>query len=430
MRGGLLDRLERDSVEVSNESNALIARCCDYESSFALVQKHILESHPLLLSEARKKEEGRQRLRAVITQVITTEGLASGKAARDALAETILYEVTGLGPLEPLVQDDEVTEIMVNAWNEIWVERKGILSRHDACFKDSRQLYEVISRAVAPLGRRIDQSMPFVDGRLPDGSRLHACIPPISVRGPVLNIRKFSKKGFSIDDLIGMKSLTNEGGEFLRECVRSKLNLIVAGGTGSGKTSTLNALLSEIARGGERIVTIEDCAELNTRSENLVSLESRPPNIEGRGEITIRTLVRNALRMRPDRIVVGEVRGAETFDMLQAMNTGHPGSMSTVHANGAEDALRRLEGMALLAPEVPERVVAELIPMAIDVIVFQRRFGAGERKITDICLSTKERSPGGRRLTEVFAFRNGVLTAVAETLPSWFGNRAEWVDTK
>lgn len=431
VRGGLLDRLERRgaSQTCTPSVTSSPANSPDYDSALATIQRHILEAHPALLGEARRKEEGRQQLRSAIQQLIAREGLASGKVARDALTETVLNEVTGLGPLEPLLQDDTVTEIMVNGWNEIWIERNGLSSLHECKFRDQRHLLEVISRVVAPLGRRIDQSMPFVDGRLPDGSRLHACIPPVSLRGPIVTIRKFPREGFCIDDLVRLGSVSEECAVFLRMCVSQRFNVIIAGGTGSGKTSTLNALLSDLGGTGERVVTIEDCAEIHARVPNLVSLESRPPNIEGRGEISIRALVRNALRMRPDRLVVGEVRGAEAFDMLQAMNTGHQGSMSTVHANGPADALKRLEGMALCATEVPERVVKELIPSALDIVIFQKRLPSGERKITDVSLVSKDVAEGPRRLIPVFVLRahsgEHVLERSPHPLPSWFSDRCE-----
>ena len=428
MRGGLLERLERNGRQRSPEPGAQVA--AGHQEALRRVQRHILDSHPMLLGEARRREEGRERLRAAIQNVIAAESLVVGKAAREALTEYILNEVTGLGPIEPLVQDEDITEIMVNGCQEVWVETGGKMCRSSACFKDQEQLLEVIARAIAPLGRRIDQSVPFVDGRLPDGSRLHACIPPVSLKGPILSIRKFPKTGFVLDDLVRLRSVGEECAEFLRECVKVRLNIIVAGGTGSGKTSTLNALLSEVKNLGQRVVTIEDCAELNPSVENIVSLESRPANIEGKGEITIRMLVRNALRTRPDRIVIGEVRGAEAFDMLQAMNTGHQGSMSTVHANGSEDALKRLEGMASLAPEVPDRVVRELIPAAVDAVIFQRRLPTGDRKLTAVSLMSKDANVRGPRLIPIFespdAGDHADLVRSPHVLPSWYGERAKW----
>jgi pilus assembly protein CpaF len=350
------------------------------------------------------------------------DNLAAGKSAREALAEDVLNEVTGLGPVEPLMRDEAVTEVMVNGPEEVWIEVDGRLKKAEERFRDTDQLVEVIMRAVAPLGRRIDQSSPFADGRLPDGSRLHACIPPVSLNGPVLCIRKFPRKGFTLSDLVGFGTLTEEARAFLEDSVCGKLNILIAGGTGSGKTSTLNSLLGVLAERNERVVTIEDCAELFPPVANIVALESRPANIEGRGEVTIRTLVRNALRMRPDRLVVGEVRGAEAFDMLQAMNTGHQGSMSTVHANGPEEALKRVEGMALMAPEVPERVVQELVFAAIDVVIFQKRLPSGDRRITSVSLMVKDALPGSPRLTEVFACLPGttVLSRCATRLPPWY----------
>ncbi|MDP2857601.1 MAG: CpaF family protein [Bacillota bacterium] len=431
MRGGLLERLERrgaaagpgspQSPEPDNRAAPLA-----HEEVVRRIQAHILDSHPTLLGPAGRLGDGRRRLKAAIQNYIAADKLATGKSVRETLAEDVLNEVTGLGPIEPLMQDEAITEVMVNGPEEVWIEVDGKLRKAEEKFRDADQLVEVIMRAVAPLGRRIDQSSPFADGRLPDGSRLHACIPPVSLKGPVLCIRKFPRKGFTLGDLVRFGTLTEEAREFLEDSVRNRLNILIAGGTGSGKTSTLNALLGALGEKNERVVTIEDCAELFPPVANIVALESRPANIEGRGEVTIRTLVRNALRMRPDRLVVGEVRGAEAFDMLQAMNTGHQGSMSTVHANGPEEALKRVEGMALMAPEVPERVVQELVFAAIDVVIFQKRLPTGDRRITSISLMVKDASPGSLRLLEVFSSTPGRagLPRCATALPSWYWARA------
>ncbi len=432
VRGGLLERLERHGSPAENRPGASgnvpvdsSAMPLPQEEAVRQVQAHILDSHPTLLGPVGRSGEGRRRLKAAIQNYIAADKLAAGKGARETLCESVLNEVTGLGPIEPLVQDETITEVMVNGPEEVWVEVEGRLRKAGVRFRDTEQVMEVIVRAVAPLGRRIDQSSPFVDGRLADGSRLHACIPPVSLRGPMLCVRKFPRKGFTLEDLVRFSTLSEEARNFLQHCIEGRLNILIAGGTGSGKTSTLNALLGALKDTSERIVTIEDCAELCPPVENVVALESRPANIEGRGEVTIRTLVRNALRMRPDRLVVGEVRGAEAFDMLQAMNTGHPGSMSTVHANGPEEALKRIEGMALMAPEVPERVVHELVPAAIDVVVFQKRLAGGDRKITGISLMQKAAAPGAPRLLEVFAASGAQaeLRRCPTSLPLWYFDR-------
>ena len=303
---------------------------------------------------------------------------------RQKLTEDILNEALGLGPLEELLQDADVSEIMVVGHQRIFVERGGCIERSDYAFSSDASVRAVIERIVSPMGRRIDESSPSVDARLPDGSRVHAIIPPLSLKGPCITIRKFSKEPLTIDDLIGFGSLNQRIARFLGHCVLGRQNMVISGGTGSGKTSLLNVLSSFIPD-GERIVTIEDAAELQLRQEHVVTLQSRPQNVEGSGEVTIRDLVKEALRMRPDRIIVGECRGAEALDMLQAMNTGHDGSLTTAHANNPRDLLRRLEVMTLTAGEgIPSRAIREQIASAIDIIVQQIRFPTGERKITHV----------------------------------------------
>jgi pilus assembly protein CpaF len=300
------------------------------------------------------------------------------------LVRAVVNRVVGLGPLQPLLDDPEVTEIMVNDPEHIFVERNGRLEAADARFHDQADLRHVIDRIVAPIGRRIDESSPLVDARLPDGSRVNAIIPPLAVKGPVLTVRKFSRQPFSLARLVSLHTLSQGMADFLARSVELRHSLLVSGGTGSGKTSTLNALSLCIPT-GERIITIEDAAELQLQHPHLVSLESRPPNIEGEGEVTIRTLVRNALRMRPDRIIVGEVRGGEAFDMLQAMNTGHRGSMTTLHANSAPDALIRLESMVLMAGfDMPLAAIRRMLAGAIEIVVQQDRLTDGRRVVTGI----------------------------------------------
>ena len=284
----MLERLERRGSPAAGQCGVVTAIPEDsgtapmpQEEVVRRVQAHILESHPTLLGPVGRSGDGRRRLKAAIQNYIAADKLAAGKGAREALSESILNEVTGLGPIEPLVQDESVTEVMVNGPEEVWVEVEGKLRKADARFRDTDQLAEIIVRAVAPLGRRIDQSSPFVDGRLADGSRLHACIPPVSLKGPVLCIRKFPRKGFTLEDLVRFGTLSEEANQFLQGCVESRLNILIAGGTGSGKTSTLNALLGTLRDKNERVVTIEDCAELYPPVENVVALESRPANIEG-----------------------------------------------------------------------------------------------------------------------------------------------------
>lgn len=300
------------------------------------------------------------------------------------LINEIVSEISGYGPITPLLEDDTINEVMVNGANQIYVERQGRIELTDIVFRDDDHVMHLIHRIVAPLGKRIDESSPMVDGRLPDGSRFNATIPPISLTGPVLTIRKFSATPLSMSDLIGFGTLSSNMAMFLRACVEGRLNIVVGGGTGSGKTTTLN-VLSSLIPSNERIITIEDAAELSLQQEHVVSLETRPVNVEGKGSITIRDLVINSLRMRPDRIVVGEVRGGEALDMLQAMNTGHDGSLTTAHANSPRDILSRLETMVLMAGmDLPVKAIRDQIASAIDLIVYQARFKDGSRKITAI----------------------------------------------
>ena len=300
------------------------------------------------------------------------------------MLEQITDEIIGLGPLEPLLRDESITEIMVNGPRQVYIERSGKLELTNVVFQNDDHVMRIIDRIIAPIGRRVDESSPMVDARLTDGSRVNAIIPPLSLVGPVVTIRKFAASPFTTDDLIRFGTATADMFDFLRACVEARLNLFVSGGTGSGKTTTLNVLSSFIPN-DERIVTIEDAAELQLRQEHVVTLESRPPNIEGKGAIPIRELVRNALRMRPDRIIVGECRSGEALDMLQAMNTGHDGSMSTGHANSPRDMLSRLETMVLMAGvDLPLRAIREQVASAVDLIVQQSRLKDGTRKIVNI----------------------------------------------
>src|SRR5687767_7816160 len=328
--------------------------------------------------------EVRRQIEEIFSRVIDEEGLALTRAERVRMLEQITDEIIGLGPLEPLLRDDSVSEIMVNGPRQVYIERSGKLELTNVVFQNDDHVMRIIDRIIAPIGRRVDESSPTVDARLTDGSRVNAIIPPLSLVGPVITIRKFAASPFTTDDLIRFGTSTPEMFEFLRACVEARLNIFVSGGTGSGKTTTLNVLSSFIPD-DERIVTIEDAAELQLRQEHVVTLESRPPNIEGKGAIPIRELVRNSLRMRPDRIVVGECRSGEALDMLQAMNTGHDGSLSTGHANTPRDMLSRLETMVLMAGvDLPVRAIREQISSAVDLIVHQSRLKDGTRKITHI----------------------------------------------
>jgi len=303
---------------------------------------------------------------------------------RRRIVREITDDILGYGPLDPLLRDDTVTEVMVNACDRVYIERDGKIERSTASFADNAHLLRIIDKIVSQVGRRIDEASPMVDARLPDGSRVNAIIPPLALKGPTLTIRKFSRDPYTMNDLIAFGSLTSQAAQFLAACVKGKLNVLISGGTGTGKTTTLNAL-SAFVPDDERIVTIEDAAELQLQQDHVITLESRPANIEGQGEIRIRELVRNALRMRPDRIIVGEVRGAETLDMLQAMNTGHEGSLTTIHANTPRDALSRLETLVMTAGvELPHRAIREQIASAFDLLVQIQRLVDGSRRVTHI----------------------------------------------
>ena len=325
--------------------------------------------------------EIKERIREILDRVDTS---MTGREDRENFVVSLFDEVTGLGAIEELLKDTAISEIMVNGHDEIYIEKGGRLFKSEKRFTDDENVMRAIERIVLPLGRRIDASMPYVDARLPDGSRVNAIIPPLSLNGPVLTIRKFSDKKLTAPDLIGYKSVTKEAVEYLKEAVLKRKNILISGGTGSGKTTLLNVLSSFIPE-DERIITVEDSAELKLSQEHVIRLESRPPNIEGRGAVTIRELVKNCLRMRPDRIVVGECRSGETLDMLQAMNTGHDGSMTTVHSNTPRDAISRIEVMVLMSGvELPSRAIREQIKSAVNIIVQQARLKDGSRKITHI----------------------------------------------
>ena len=331
-----------------------------------------------------RTDDVRRTIQDLFEQILAEENIVLSRPERARLFEQIAAEILGFGPLQPLLEDDTITEIMVNGAKNIYIERKGKVHRVPVTFENNDHVMRIIDRIVAPLGRRIDESSPYVDARLPDGSRVNAVIPPISLVGPVLTIRKFSRNPITVEQLVQFGSVTPEAIQFLKACVEARLNIVISGGTGSGKTTLLN-ILSGFIPSDERILTIENAAELQLRQEHVVTLESRPPNIEGRGEITIRALVINALRMRPERIVVGEIRDEAALDMLQAMNTGHDGSMTTLHSNGPRDTLSRLETMTLMAGmDLPSRAIREQIASAVDLICHQERMRDGTRKITNI----------------------------------------------
>jgi len=329
-------------------------------------------------------EEARRVIEPIYNDALVEANLVLNRTERQRLFELILAEILGYGPIQPLLEDDTISEVMVNGPKQIYIERNGKLARVPITFENDDHVLRIIERIVAPLGRRIDESSPMVDGRLPDGSRVNAIIPPLSLVGPCITIRKFAKIPFTVDDLIRNGSLSPEAAKFLEAAVKARLNIVVSGGTGSGKTTLLN-VLSAFIPPDERIITIEDSAELQLKQEHVVRLESRPANIEGKGRVTIRDLVVNALRMRPERIVVGEVRAGEALDMLQAMNTGHDGSLTTAHSNGPRDTLARIETMVMMAGmDLPLKAIRQQIASAIDLIVHAERLRDGSRKVVRI----------------------------------------------
>ncbi len=363
------------------------ASAAAHASNYDIVREHV---HPRLLTEINPgagradDAEVRRALERMFTEVVASLGLPLSRAERNEYYAQILADILGLGPLELLLNDDSITEILINGPDKVFVERAGMLEATDLHFRTNDDLMRIIERIVTPIGRRIDESSPMVDARLADGSRVNIIIPPLSLVGPCLSIRKFAKAVLSPDDLVRKGALTPEIADFLRACVRSRLNVVVSGGTSSGKTTVLN-ILSSFIPDTERILTIEDAAELQLQQEHVVRLEARPANMEGKGAVPIRQLVINALRMRPDRIVVGEVRGGETLDMLQAMNTGHDGSLTTVHSNSARDTLARVETMVLMAGmDLPLRAIREQVASAFDVIVHLERLADGTRKMVQV----------------------------------------------
>jgi pilus assembly protein CpaF len=350
----------------------------------ANVHKKLLNRLNLETLASVDRARAESEIRTLLFELIAEEGTPLSLAEREAILGDIIDEVFGLGPLEPLLRDPGINDILVNTYKQVYVERAGKLERMPAAFQDDKHLMRVIDRIVSAVGRRVDDSSPMVDARLPDGSRVNAIIPPLAVDGPLLSIRRFPAERLKAVDLVNLRALTQPMLDFLEHAVRSRLNILVSGGTGAGKTTLLNVMSSFISD-RERIVTIEDAAELQLHQEHVGRLETRPPNVEGKGAVRQRQLVVNALRMRPDRIIVGEVRGEEALDMLQAMNTGHDGSLTTVHANSPRDALSRIETMiAMGAANLPERAMRQQIAAAIQLVVQQTRLSDGSRKVTAI----------------------------------------------
>jgi pilus assembly protein CpaF len=360
--------------------------------------------------DASERDKIRAHIEELFRSILAEESMVLSRTERQRLFEAIVAEILGFGPIELLLADENVSEVMVNGPKDIFVERKGNLTRANIVFESNEHVMRIIDRIVAPLGRRVDESSPLCDARLPDGSRVNVVIPPIALNGPTITIRKFAEDPLTIEDLIRFGSVTREISEFLRGCVIAALNIVVSGGTGSGKTTLLN-VMSNFIPTGDRIITVENAAELQLQQEHVVTLESRPPNIEGKGEVSIRDLVINCLRMRPERIVVGECRGGEALDMLQAMNTGHDGSLTTLHANTPRDAIARLEVMCLMAGvDLPVRAIREQIASAVDLIVQQMRLRDGSRKVIYI---TEIQGMEGEMVTmsDIFEFEQTGLEA-------------------
>ena len=374
------------------------------------IHRQLIERLDLAALEALEDEaQLTLRIRQAVAELLRGETTPLSQAEREALVEEVVYEVIGLGPIEPFFRDRSVSDILVNGPRDIYVERGGRLERVPGGFRDNAHLLAVIDRIVSRVGRRIDESSPMVDARLPDGSRVNAIIAPLAVDAPVLSIRRFGA-GLGADQLAARGAFTEDMQQFLRACVQARLNILVSGGTGSGKTTLLNAL-SACIPDSERIITIEDAAELRLQQAHVVRLETRPPNAEGRGEVTMRDLVKNALRMRPDRIIIGEVRAGEALDMLQAMNTGHEGSLTTVHANTPRDAIGRLETMVRFAgADLPDRAVREQVASAIDLIVQASRLADGTRRVVSIS-EVGDLTPDGVEVRELFRFRRDGVRA-------------------
>ena len=390
----LLERLGRPAGEPIQQKTIFGRRQAEakednYQELKLAIHRRIVDEmsdqeQQFLASNNHTRAEVEELITSYCQRVLDDNPMNVPRGERARIVADICDEILGLGPIEPLLKDETITEVMINGPKKVFVERKGKLQLTNVQFHDDAHLMTIIERIVSPLGRRIDEASPLVDARLADGSRVNAIVPPLSLIGPCVTIRKFTKNPLSIDNLVGFGTLSEEMAEFLEACVKARLNIMVSGGTGSGKTTTLNVLSSFIPD-QERIVTIEDAAELRLQQQHVVTLESRPANLEGRGAITIRDLVRNSLRMRPDRIIVGEVRSGEALDMLQAMNTGHDGSLTTGHANSPRDILSRLETMVMMAGmELPVRAIREQIASALDLIIQQSRIQDGSRKITYI----------------------------------------------
>ncbi|HKJ72316.1 MAG TPA: CpaF family protein [Gammaproteobacteria bacterium] len=375
---------DRNNEQTAKDQGRGTSQVPDYQEMKGRIHRRLLDRMNLALIDRLDPIEVRNQIGGLVREILNDEETPLNSAERDRLVLEIQNEVLGLGPLEPLLADPTISDILVNTYRTVYVERFGRLEKASARFQNDDHLMRIIDKIVSSVGRRIDESSPMVDARLADGSRVNAVIPPVAVDGPMLSIRKFSEDPLTMDDLVGLKTLTPGMAQFLRAAVRGRVNVLISGGTGTGKTTLLNAMSGAIPE-WERIVTIEDSAELQLQQPHVVRMETRPPNIEGQGEVAQRDLVRNALRMRPDRIVLGEVRGAEALDMLQAMNTGHEGSMTTIHANSARDSMTRLEHMVgMTGISIPPNVIRQQISSALHMVVQLERLVDGRRVVSSI----------------------------------------------
>lgn len=408
----LLDRLEKakDDAPAKKSSGGDSEASTPKERLKQEVHERIVNQFGSEVLGEGDSGDQRARLRAkveeLVIQIGSEEGINLSRNEHERIISDLINEILGLGPIEPLLNDGDVSEVMVNGVDQVYVERDGKLQLTDVTFKDEDHLMNIIQKIVAPLGRRVDESSPYCDARLPDGSRVNVIIPPLALDGPTVTIRVFEEDPLTVEDLIRFDTLSRQMADFLEGCVEAGLNTIVSGGTGSGKTTTLNCLSGFIPE-GERIVTIEDSAELQLQRDHVVRLETRPPNIEGKGEVTMQELVKNSLRMRPDRVIVGECRGEEALDMLQAMNTGHDGSLTTIHANNPREAVSRLETMVMMGGmELPQKAIREQIASAVDLIVQQSRLRDGSRKIISITEIQGMEEDTVQR-SEIFTFKQG-----------------------
>ena len=380
-----LENIKQDAAQVPVKApQAVAAENRSYQELKSRIHHKLLERVDLAVMESLSPDRLQEELKVMVERLLAEETLAINESERKSLVQDIQHEVLGLGPIEPLLADPTISDILANTHRQVYVERAGRLELTDVRFENDAHLMKIIDKIVSGIGRRVDESSPMVDARLPDGSRVNAIIPPLAIDGPILSIRRFAVTPLGMDDIIRGKSLTPEMGEIIGGLVKAKVNLLISGGTGTGKTTLLN-ILSGFIPANERIITIEDAAELQLQQPHVVRLETRPPNIEGKGEVAQRALVKNSLRMRPDRIILGEVRGAEAMDMLQAMNTGHEGSMTTVHANTPRDALTRLENMVGMAGlNLPTKAMRQQISSAITAVIHVSRLTDGKRKVTSI----------------------------------------------